>query len=68
MKSIFGIGKSLNSSCTIPSECWSDECRDSVCKCRSGFIPKDGNRCRMFINFVWLNIWLIKDFYRTKIS
>ncbi|CAF0941777.1 unnamed protein product [Adineta steineri] len=39
--------KNLNTACSLSSECWSGECRDTVCRCPLGFAPKEDNtRCQ----------------------
>jgi hypothetical protein len=49
---MFCIDKNLNETCVSSSECWSGDCRDAVCKCPLGFIPKgDNSRCSMLIIF-----------------
>jgi hypothetical protein len=44
--SLFHIDKSLNSLCTLPSDCWSGACLNGLCQCPSGFVSTgDNNRC-----------------------
>ncbi|CAF3749246.1 unnamed protein product [Rotaria sp. Silwood1] len=39
--------KSLNALCSSGNECWSRDCREGVCKCRLGYIPRgDNSRCQ----------------------
>ncbi|CAF1080374.1 unnamed protein product [Rotaria sordida] len=48
--------KSLNTSCSTPSECWSRDCRDGLCKCRLGFVPRgDNNRCQRKLARIYSN-------------
>ncbi|CAF3827316.1 unnamed protein product [Rotaria sp. Silwood1] len=42
-----GCYKSLNALCSSGNECWSRDCREGVCKCRLGYIPRgDNSRCQ----------------------
>ncbi|CAF4481714.1 unnamed protein product, partial [Rotaria sp. Silwood2] len=50
--------KNLNVRCTFPNECWSKDCRDGVCKCRLGFIPREDNsRCQRKLARIYRN-WI----------
>ena len=67
----WNLDKSLNVNCRNSSECWSNECRDNICKCPSGSSPHDDNRrCRMLTFFVFLAMKRMMSVFlsRTKTS